>query len=397
MRNTSAGGNGSGGEIDSFTLAWLFLWVRRVNSALGGEIEEYLAERGATGGTVSLRSLSDAVYPLVRYAAYLAWAGQVGFLRAEARRYGASFPYVPGMGGVSPVLVDDALRAALRLYGNVPNQSRERLVKSLMHRLGSLVESCASRAAVGMVEDDVSVRMGAYRKARAHGQPLRRFFTASDSGMGQIGDTARRHPVFTDLRHEIETEYAAVFGDTDTYGVDISDVPVEYDFSDRSALEEAEEVLARLTGEKLPGKGALIGYARIPQGIFTCSFCLLLCSRGAVYKKSATELSAKTIKKRGGVKAMKSVTGRYPYHWGCDCKSVPVYRGNKYTGQEIVRGAETVYSDFSRYAKKHGVKLTAAQFAKWIEKKGRAAALKHVPGLMEVSSAKYREIQRKIS
>lgn len=61
-----------------------------------------------------------------------------------------------------------------------------------------------------------------------------------------------------------------------------------------------------------------VKFARIPTGYETCTFCMMLASRGAVYhtRKSAGEFRH--------------------FHRGCDCKVVPAFGGDKY--EEVVQG-----------------------------------------------------------
>ena len=51
-------------------------------------------------------------------------------------------------------------------------------------------------------------------------------------------------------------------------------------------------------------------FARVPTGTETCTFCLMLASRGAVYH------TRKTAGERGR------------FHRGCDCKVVPSVEGD---------------------------------------------------------------------
>lgn len=59
-------------------------------------------------------------------------------------------------------------------------------------------------------------------------------------------------------------------------------------------------------------------FARVPTGYETCTFCMMLASRGAVYhtRKSAGEFRH--------------------FHRGCDCKVVPAFGNDKY--EEVVQG-----------------------------------------------------------
>lgn len=57
-------------------------------------------------------------------------------------------------------------------------------------------------------------------------------------------------------------------------------------------------------------------FARVPTGAETCDFCIMLASRGAVYRSamSAGEMNH--------------------YHANCDCRIVPVFRGQKVEGYD---------------------------------------------------------------
>lgn len=66
-----------------------------------------------------------------------------------------------------------------------------------------------------------------------------------------------------------------------------------------------------------------LGWARVARGGHTCAFCLLLVSRGPVYKTEAT--------------------GAFRSHAACDCVAVPVYDRNDWPGREQYLAAERLY------------------------------------------------------
>lgn len=72
-----------------------------------------------------------------------------------------------------------------------------------------------------------------------------------------------------------------------------------------------------------------IGYARVPSGAETCAFCLMLVSRGAVYKTRDGALF------RDGTSE--------PYHNRCDCVVVPVFNEDDWPGRESYLEAEALY------------------------------------------------------
>lgn len=74
-----------------------------------------------------------------------------------------------------------------------------------------------------------------------------------------------------------------------------------------------------------------VGFARVPSGAETCAFCLMLASRGAVYK------SEQTARFKDGT--------RDPYHNNCDCVIVPVFVRNRWDGRERADEAKRIYDE----------------------------------------------------
>lgn len=66
-----------------------------------------------------------------------------------------------------------------------------------------------------------------------------------------------------------------------------------------------------------------LGWARVARGGHTCAFCLLLVSRGPVYKSEAT--------------------GAFRSHAACDCVVTPVYDRKNWPGREQYLAAERLY------------------------------------------------------
>lgn len=94
-------------------------------------------------------------------------------------------------------------------------------------------------------------------------------------------------------------------------------------------------------------KGPRVGYMRVPRGAYTCGFCIMLASRGAVYPTEGS--------------AGKKGVGR-EYHPGCDCAVRPLYEGQ--TEPSAVREAKSIWSG---YSKTHSG--SASDFVKWWKNK----------------------------
>ena len=89
------------------------------------------------------------------------------------------------------------------------------------------------------------------------------------------------------------------------------------EFARNDALRSLNETIIANVGRDRD-KGAT--FARVPAGAETCTFCLMLASRGAVYhtRKTAGELRH--------------------FHRNCDCKVVPSFEGGP--GAELVQGVK---------------------------------------------------------
>lgn len=86
-------------------------------------------------------------------------------------------------------------------------------------------------------------------------------------------------------------------------------------------------------------------YARVPSGAHSCSFCLMLASRGPVY----------------GSKADAGGAGN-KYHGNCDCQAVPVWSGSDMDRLKSVRGynPDALYE---KYLDVHDPGMTSKQTA----------------------------------
>lgn len=87
------------------------------------------------------------------------------------------------------------------------------------------------------------------------------------------------------------------------------------------------------------GKRRPKAWARVLTGAENCGFCVMLASRGPVYK---------TAKRAGALTTAPNMDGGITpnlnrYHPKCDCAVVPVYDFRKWPGQEQRRAAEAFY------------------------------------------------------
>lgn len=79
---------------------------------------------------------------------------------------------------------------------------------------------------------------------------------------------------------------------------------------------EVKRAAGECMAENARRDGACTGYARVPTGAETCDFCIMLASRGFVYRSAQTA----------------GVDGHY--HAGCDCRVVPGFDGMEVEGYD---------------------------------------------------------------
>lgn len=89
-----------------------------------------------------------------------------------------------------------------------------------------------------------------------------------------------------------------------------------------------------------------VRWARVPEGEYTCSFCMMLAIRGPVYESEAEAGGRNTRSIRNRNSSADFVgEGRFKFHDHCDCEVVPVFVGQTYEPPESVKRAEKLYEN----------------------------------------------------
>lgn len=89
------------------------------------------------------------------------------------------------------------------------------------------------------------------------------------------------------------------------------------------------------------------GWARVPTGRETCGFCWMLASRGPVYNTSGSgggKVSQAQIIRKTADGSMSS-DDMNQWHPGCDCKIVPVFRLDNWSGKDKADAAWQLWED----------------------------------------------------
>lgn len=101
----------------------------------------------------------------------------------------------------------------------------------------------------------------------------------------------------------------------------------------------------------LKRRGGVQGWARVPTGRETCAFCIALCSRGAVYRDAkaagSKHSNEETVRlQNAGEFTVDDMDG---WHTGCDCKVVPVWDLDTWSGKDYADAALRMWSHATKH------------------------------------------------
>lgn len=94
------------------------------------------------------------------------------------------------------------------------------------------------------------------------------------------------------------------------------------------------------------------GWARVATGRETCGFCMMLVSRGPVYRSASgagmdlDDTSAQELLESGSDAEIDAVMKRW--HAGCDCKVVPVFNRANWAGRDAYKRAERIWKNTTK-------------------------------------------------
>ena len=411
-------------------------WQRDVSALVANTIE---AELEADWDEFSAARFAALLWVMARAAGYLVWLKQMGVLRAQAQRQGEDLPYWPSMPGFPRFMFAEIVREEARLRDGTLRAGvadiADRMTRRVMTHVFEMSRETVRAACEPTSRDAVRSR----RYMQKHGHPVARMMADMATGRTEAARFVRSRPAWrkalgfvvsdfeTDwavpLANRPEDDWDAVVNAKDVAASQQAGVDqvLEDLRAGREAREEAkaaareEAEYERLVAEmerryqlerfgKVKGtKERTLGWARVPVGEFTCGFCLLLASRGPVYRTD-TVIAPKWKLRRGAVPKIGGY-GQEAYHHGCDCIAVPVWNNewridksnvgdqSGYDGEAVCDAAFAVYEEYRTTVWKHGNKNS--DFLKWLNgPAGEEAARRLMPG-MEVTAAAYRRIQRR--
>lgn len=251
--------------------------------------------------------------PVVRRAMLEVWAHGCKLLDAQAKAYTGNLAYLPRPPWYTTTQFAHTIK---KNGGKLTEQGIENLVRDVEWQTRMVARDTLRRAS----EDPLPKPRAKPTKQQVE--------SAKDPGDGHDLNKdaeAITDPVDTgksergDWINELADELAAIRrqgADTILEGEDW-DPQDEYDEAKRKTAKRTDGGKAR----------RIVAWARVIRGEYTCPFCLMLASRGAIYrtKKSAS------VKARSKLEAG-ALDGSYHYH--CDCVVVPVYSKTDWVGKE---------------------------------------------------------------
>lgn len=107
--------------------------------------------------------------------------------------------------------------------------------------------------------------------------------------------------------------------------------------------EDSEFVVEETTDEEVRArkrKRFRKGWARVATGKETCGWCLMLVSRGPVYRSAVT---AGAVEQVDGSASFDAGEQMRQWHSGCDCKVVPVFDTENFEGYDRWKAAEEMW------------------------------------------------------
>lgn len=409
-----------------FTLAFLYAWLADVHTLIANSVEELLSDHENDDGVLDDAGFIAAVWLVARVGAYAGWFVQVGYLAVQAREAGSSLPYWPSMPGVAPKTIREVCREELRLREGRVTAARADVADRIGRRVATIVNETCRETTRRLAEASDKEIEASRAYAAKHGNPVARLIVEIEHEYGEVGRYVGEHEQWKSRISEAINGFHNEFGEErDETEVEAGHVQADMELEEELARIEEEERAAtkaeaarnraamvreiRAVEQSLgleptdddAGVGRTVGWARVPVGVFTCGFCLLLASRGPVYR-SDTVVSPKWKARKASTPVKIGAYGERAYHWGCDCIAVPVYRtgyqmaaspqgAQDFDGENVAVAALELYEVFVDTA---GMSLTAANFQAWLQSdEGQQQARRILPDIT-TDSAKYRRVKR---
>lgn len=277
----------------------------------------------------TVESLADALWEVALQARRQAWAAAVIFLRSQARKHGADESWAPGIPGYSKVAVRDAIREAGA--GRLTEESGKRLQSVLIRH----VEAAARQTVSDAVDDAPAI-------AELLDDP-----TEIERNLGGFSEEVREEIVREVQREQSRRRPSRSLDDVFSEIADRVDRAIkelgEEDLAAKVKASDLPEMTPVPAADRLDSRGKVIArpfaFARVvhPSRNGPCGFCVMLASRGPVYRSSAS----------AGIRSDR-------FHASCRCTAVPVFTSRSWPGKRQQQEFERMYNEVVRKPGLHG-------------------------------------------
>lgn len=298
------------------------------NSALAAAVNHLAtaitAVIGASYDPTDARGSIDRMTPeiteLVRAARAEAYEAAATAIRAFAAEQGVTAPYVPAMPGYPEAAVRASLRESLMV-------SRDPSGRTAAMRLSQHARDAARQTIMRTVEDGREAAPG-----------VDRAYSALDETPRPVEDMPRDPEDEKDAPTGRRDHLSVVRDPDDEKEVQSDDGPRGLPKLDRTSTEYLQGRIEDPMREMVEVHAK--SWARVLTGAENCAFCVMLASRGPVYRSAddAGRLDASEMLDDADA-------GGYvnTYHSGCDCLVVPVYSWKSWPGRDSWLEAKRIY------------------------------------------------------
>lgn len=126
---------------------------------------------------------------------------------------------------------------------------------------------------------------------------------------------------------------------------------IEFEESDDFEVVYSTREQRQARRQRYGSRKGVRGWARVATGRETCPWCLMLCSRGAVYtsaKAAGSRLSDTDAVQVSGSGFLSHQEHTFGWHDGCDCKIVPVFDLEDWDGKERADAAYEMWREVTK-------------------------------------------------
>lgn len=204
----------------------------------------------------------------------------------------------------------------------------------------------AERARQGLSRHDIPLRVLNFDQFRADMAPVYIHLRGEESSDGDIHRAALR--VARSIENSGRWTVIKAVEEPDPEVDELIEAQEEDD-DPGDRVEEPKPMPKKKKSKSAPR--IIKGWARVATGRETCGWCLMLVSRGPVYssaKSAGAGVGDRDAVQLSGAGEFSSQDHMKAWHAGCDCKVVPVFRLDDWSGRDSYKAAERLWQESTK-------------------------------------------------